>query len=182
MKLFLASIERWKRHNILYWFYKHILQWDRKGTIQLTFSEEYGDFNFHQNASEDLQSWVWLKGYVFVLHLFKCRFLMLNMERKPRLYIPRSQERVLTVLEVGGAEGLVRDTISWIAKRSFNLWRALLIPISLWISVSDKADIIAPLFTLALQAATYQAGMPTQSYNIKGQRWVCILNCTNFTY
>lgn len=36
-------------------------------------------------------------------------------------------------------------------------------PISLWISVSDSADMMAPLFTLARQAATYQAGMPTHS-------------------
>ena len=69
----------------------------------------------------------------------------------------------LTVLDVGGAEGLVRETISWIANRSFKRYRGLLIPISLWISVSDKADIMAPLFTLALQAATYQAGIPNQS-------------------
>ena len=69
----------------------------------------------------------------------------------------------LTVLDVGGAEGLVRETISWIANRSFKRCRGLLIPISLWISVSDKADIMAPLFTLALQAATYQAGIPNQS-------------------
>ena len=69
----------------------------------------------------------------------------------------------LTVLDVGGAEGLVRETISWIASRSFKRCRGLLIPISLWISVSDKADIMAPLFTLARQAATYQAGIPNQS-------------------
>lgn len=74
----------------------------------------------------------------------------------------------LTVLDVGGADGLVSDTISWIANRSFKRWRGLLIPISLWISVSDKADIIAPLFTLARQAATYQAGMPSQSCWEKG--------------
>lgn len=71
--------------------------------------------------------------------------------------------RLLTVLEVGGAEGLVRDTISWMANRSLSRCRALLIPISRWISVSDKADMMAPLLTLARQAATYQAGIPTQS-------------------
>lgn len=69
-----------------------------------------------------------------------------------------------TVLEVGGAEGLVRDMISWIARRSFRRCNGLLIPISLWISVSDSADIMAPLFTLARHAATYQAGMPTHSW------------------
>lgn len=71
----------------------------------------------------------------------------------------------LTVLEVGGADGLVRDMISWMASRSFSLCRGLLMPISRCISVSDKADIIAPLFTFARQAATYQAGIPTQSWN-----------------
>lgn len=69
----------------------------------------------------------------------------------------------LTVREVGGAEGLVSETISWMARRSFRRCSALLMPISLWISVSDKADMMAPLFTLARQAATYQAGIPTQS-------------------
>ena len=69
-----------------------------------------------------------------------------------------------TVLEVGGADGLVRDMISWIARRSLRRCNGLLIPISLWISVSDSADMIAPLFTLARHAATYQAGMPTHSW------------------
>lgn len=36
-------------------------------------------------------------------------------------------------------------------------------PISRWISVSDNADMIAPDLTLALQAATYQGGMPTHN-------------------
>lgn len=71
--------------------------------------------------------------------------------------------RPLTVLEVGGAEGLVSDTISWMASRSLSRCRALLMPTSRWISVSDKADMMAPLLTLARQAATYQAGIPTQS-------------------
>lgn len=70
----------------------------------------------------------------------------------------------VTVLEVGGADGLVRDMISWMARRSFRRCSGLLIPISLWISVSDSADMMAPLFTLARQAATYQAGMPTHSW------------------
>ena len=69
-----------------------------------------------------------------------------------------------TVLDVGGAEGLVSDMISWIASRSFSLCSGLLMPISRWISVSDRADMMAPLFTLARQAATYQAGIPTQSW------------------
>lgn len=69
-----------------------------------------------------------------------------------------------TVLDVGGADGLVSDMISWMASRSFSLCRGLLMPISRWISVSDRADMIAPLFTFARQAATYQAGIPTQSW------------------
>ena len=56
---------------------------------------------------------------------------------------------------MGGAEGEVRDTISWMASLSLSLWRGLLMPISLWISVSDRADMMAPDLTLALQAATY---------------------------
>lgn len=65
---------------------------------------------------------------------------------------------------MGGAEGLVRDMISWMASRSLSLCRGLLMPISRWISVSDRADMMAPLFTFARQAATYQAGIPTQSW------------------
>lgn len=80
----------------------------------------------------------------------------------PALGKGRSTNR-LTVRDVGGAEGLVRETISWIANRSFRRCSGLLIPISLWISVSDKADMMAPLFTLARQAATYHAGIPNQS-------------------
>lgn len=38
-------------------------------------------------------------------------------------------------------------------------------PISRWISVSDSADIMAPDLTLALQAATYQGGIPTHNSN-----------------
>lgn len=59
----------------------------------------------------------------------------------------------------------MRDMISWMARRSLSLCRGLLMPISRWISVSDRADMIAPLFTLARQAATYQAGIPTHSCN-----------------
>ncbi len=36
-------------------------------------------------------------------------------------------------------------------------------PISRWISWSDKADMMAPLFTLARHAATYHAGIPTHN-------------------
>lgn len=68
-----------------------------------------------------------------------------------------------TVLEVSGADGLVSDTISWMARRSLSRCRGLLMPISRWISVSDSADMMAPLFTLARQAATYHAGIPTHS-------------------
>lgn len=39
------------------------------------------------------------------------------------------RQRPLTVLEVGGAEGLVSDTISWMASRSLSRCRALLMPI-----------------------------------------------------
>ena len=74
---------------------------------------------------------------------------------------PRGVER--DALEVGGAEGLVRDMISWMARRSLRRCRGLLMPISRWISVSDRADMMAPLFTLARHAATYQAGIPTHS-------------------
>lgn len=38
-----------------------------------------------------------------------------------------------------------------------------LIPISLWISVSLRALMMAPDLTLARHAATYQAGIPTHS-------------------
>lgn len=75
----------------------------------------------------------------------------------------------LTVLEVGGAEGLVRDMISWMARRSLRRCKGLLMPISRWISVSDSADMMAPLFTLARQAATYQAGMPTHSWHERAE-------------
>lgn len=77
----------------------------------------------------------------------------------------------LTERVLAGAEGLVRDTISWMAKRSLSLCRGLLMPISLWISVSDRLAMIAPLFTLARHAATYHAGIPTHSC---GQRngWI----------
>lgn len=72
-------------------------------------------------------------------------------------------KRQLTVLEVGGAEGLVSETISWMARRSLSRCRGLLMPISLWISVSERADMMAPLFTLARHAATYHAGIPNHS-------------------
>ena len=58
-------------------------------------------------------------------------------------------------LEVAGAEGEVRETISWMASLSFSLCSGLLIPISLCISVSERADMMAPDLTFALQAATY---------------------------
>lgn len=86
----------------------------------------------------------------------------------------------LTVLEVGGAEGLVSETISWMARRSFKRCSALLMPISLWISVSDRADMMAPLFTLARQAATYQAGIPTQSCQNRAKPVNVQSTCPNF--
>lgn len=82
-----------------------------------------------------------------------------------------------TVLEVSGAEGLVRETISWMARRSLSRWSGLLMPISLWISVSDKADMMAPLFTLARQAATYQAGIPTHSWWESSTEQQCHHHC-----
>lgn len=89
----------------------------------------------------------------------------------------------LTERVLAGAEGLVRDTISWMAKRSLSLCRGLLMPISLWISVSDRLAMIAPLFTLARHAATYHAGIPTHSC---GQRnwWIIDLRhwqCSDLT-
>lgn len=67
------------------------------------------------------------------------------------------------VLEVFGAEGDVRDTISWMASLNFSLWSGLLIPISLCISVSLRALMMAPDLTFALHAATYHAGIPTHN-------------------
>lgn len=75
----------------------------------------------------------------------------------------------LTERVLAGADGLVRETISWIARRSLSLCRGLLMPISLWISVSERLAIIAPLFTLARHAATYHAGIPTHSW-IKSEK------------
>lgn len=65
--------------------------------------------------------------------------------------------------EEAGAEGDVSETISWMARRSLSRCSGLLMPISRWISVSDRLAMMAPLLTLARQAATYQAGIPTQS-------------------
>ena len=70
----------------------------------------------------------------------------------------------LTVREEAGAEGEVSETISWMARRSLSRCSGLLMPISRWISVSDKLAMMAPLLTLARQAATYHAGMPTHSW------------------
>lgn len=89
----------------------------------------------------------------------------------------------LTVLVVGGAEGLVRDTISWMARRSLSRCSGLLMPISLWISVSDKADMMAPLLTLARHAATYQAGIPNHSWSTERESTVLkTLACFIFNY
>lgn len=103
-------------------------------------------------------------------HIFCFLWIFLKwicMKVRSELCADSSESRVkgvaLTVREVSGAEGLVRDTISWIASLSLSLCSGLLMPISLWISVSDSADMMAPLFTLARQAATYHAGMPTHS-------------------
>ena len=78
---------------------------------------------------------------------------------------------VLTERVLAGAEGLVSDTISWMARRSLRRCRGLLMPISLWISVSDSADMMAPLFTLARHAATYQAGIPNHSWRTQRRGW-----------
>ena len=85
---------------------------------------------------------------------------------------PMSRLTLLTVLDVFGADGLVKLTISCIASLNFSLWSGLLMPISRCISWSDRADMMAPLFTLARQAATYQAGIPTHNC---GHRKTC--NC-----
>lgn len=45
----------------------------------------------------------------------------------------------LTFLLVVGEEGLVRVTISWMESRNLSRWSGLDIPISCWISVSDRA-------------------------------------------
>ena len=44
---------------------------------------------------------------------------------------------------------------TWIASLSLSRWSGLLIPISRWISVSERADMMAPDLTLARHAATY---------------------------
>lgn len=83
--------------------------------------------------------------------------------------------RTLTVREEAGAEGEVSETISWMARRSLSRCSGLLMPISRWISVSDKLAMMAPLLTLARQAATYHAGIPTHSWS-RGRegRGVCV--------
>ena len=79
----------------------------------------------------------------------------------------------------------MRDTISWMASRSLRRCRGLLMPISLWISVSDRLAMMAPLFTLERQAATYQAGMPTHSWAGKHNHkrcfsdWVHLSRCVS---
>lgn len=78
--------------------------------------------------------------------------------------------RTLTVREEAGAEGEVSETISWMARRSLSRCSGLLMPISRWISVSDRLAMMAPLLTLARQAATYHAGMPTHSCTEGGKR------------
>ena len=71
-----------------------------------------------------------------------------------------------------GAERPVRDML---LDRSFSRRSGLLMPISCWISVSDRANMMAPLFTLAWQAATYQAGILTQSWGQEtGGRRLCV--------
>lgn len=105
-----------------------------------------------------------------------CRLLKKNMElirtRFPNAIVISSEEtskfennspKANVVLVVCGADGDVSETISWMARRSFSRWSGLLIPISLWISVSLSALIMAPDFTFALHAATYHAGIPTHS-------------------
>ena len=70
-------------------------------------------------------------------------------------------------MALGGADGLVRETISWMVSLSFSLCNGLEMPISRWISVSDRADMIAPDFTLALQAATYLQRKMTTLFKIR---------------
>ena len=71
-----------------------------------------------------------------------------------------------------GAERPVRDML---LDRSFSRRSGLLMPISCWISVSDRANMMAPLFTLAWQAATYQADILTQLWGQEtGGRRLCV--------
>jgi hypothetical protein len=58
-----------------------------------------------------------------------------------------------------------KGTFQSYSDRINKVYSTYLMPISRCISVSDSALIIAPDFTLARHAATYQAGMPTQSSN-----------------
>lgn len=142
--------------------------------------------NFFQTRSEILLAW-WQQWETPSQHVSskyywstemtanKCRFffppqrrcwilspLMFRVINTPCICSLSLTERVLA-----GAEGLVRETISWMARRSLSLCRGLLMPISLWISVSDRLAMMAPLFTLARQAATYHAGIPTHSWEIR---------------
>lgn len=118
-----------------------------------------------------------------VKHLCMCVDDVLTLGGCYSLFIFHFLKLSLTERVLAGAEGLVRDTISWMAKRSLSLCRGLLMPISLWISVSDRLAMIAPLFTLARHAATYHAGIPTHSC---GQRnwWIIDLRhwqCSDLT-
>ena len=57
----------------------------------------------------------------------------------------------------------MEEKITWIANLSFSRCKGFDMPISRWISASLRADMMAPDLTLARQAATYQAGIPTHS-------------------
>lgn len=98
------------------------------------------------------------------LHFFAGLCMHAYMHEESHVCVITELYFFFTVLEVSGADGLVRETISWMAKRSLSRCRGLLMPISRWISVSERADMMAPLFTLARQAATYHAGIPTHSW------------------
>lgn len=86
-----------------------------------------------------------------------------HLGEREKATMQNMHEVVLTVRTVRGADGLVKLTISWMARRSFSRCSGLLMPISCCISWSDNADIMAPLLTLAWQAATYHAGMLTHN-------------------
>ena len=98
-----------------------------------------------------------------------CLYREPQKRHKPGANSPREGGR-RTLLD--RAEQPVRDML---LGRSFSRRSGLLMPVSRWISISDRANMMAPLFTLAWQAATYQAGIPTQSWGQEtGGRRLCV--------
>ena len=98
-----------------------------------------------------------------------CLYREPQKRHKPGANSPREGGR-RTLLD--RAEQPVRDML---LGRSFSRRSGLLMPVSRWISISDRANMMAPLFTLAWQAATYQAGILTQSWGQEtGGRRLCV--------